>query len=93
MQAVSDDKLAIALALEGGLSFIYSSQTIQSQADMIKRVKQFKLGFVESRYNLTSKATLKDVVWIKENTHHSTITVTSDGSPHGELEGIITSRD
>ena len=93
MQAVSDDKLAIALALEGGLSFIYSSQTIQSQADMIKRVKQFKLGFVESRYNLTTEATLKDVVWIKENTHHSTITVTSDGSPHGQLEGIITSRD
>jgi IMP dehydrogenase len=93
MQAVSDDRLAIALALQGGLSFIYSSQSIEAQAQMIRRVKQFKLGFVESRYNLTIGATLKDVVRIKEETDHSTITVTSDGSPHGELLGIITSRD
>jgi IMP dehydrogenase len=93
MQAVSDDRMAIALALRGGLSFIYSSQSIQSQAEMVKRVKQFKLGFVESRYNLTTSATLKDVVSIKEKTDHSTITITSDGSPHGELLGIITSRD
>jgi len=93
MQAVSDDKLAIALALQGGLSFIYASQSIQSQSEMIQRVKQFKLGFVESRYNLTTKALLKDVIKIKEETDHSTITITSDGSPHGELKGIITSRD
>jgi len=93
MQAVSDDRLAIALALQGGLSFIYSSQSIKDQAAMIRKVKQFKLGFVESRYNLTKEATLSDVVRIKEKTNHSTITITSDGSPHGELEGIITSRD
>ena len=93
MQAVSDDRMAIALALRGGLSFIYSSQSIQSQAEMVKRVQQFELGFVESRYNLTTSATLKDVVSIKEKTDHSTITITSDGSPHGELLGIITSRD
>ncbi len=93
MQAVSDDRLAIALALQGGLSFIYSSQSIKEQAEMIRKVKQFKLGFVESRYNLTTKATLSDVVRIKEKTDHSTITITSDGSPHGELQGIITDRD
>ncbi|MBN2861396.1 MAG: IMP dehydrogenase [Sphaerochaetaceae bacterium] len=93
MQAVSDDRLAIALALQGGLSFIYSSQSIKDQAAMIRKVKQFKLGFVESRYNLTKEATLSDVVRIKEKTDHSTITITSDGSPHGMLEGIITSRD
>ena len=93
MQAVSDDRMAIALALQGGLSFIYASQSIEEQADMIRRVKQFKLGFVESRYNLTTDATLADVVHIKETTDHSTITITSDGSPHGELLGIITSRD
>lgn len=93
MQAVSDDRMAIALALQGGLSFIYASQSIDEQSDMIRRVKQFKLGFVESRYNLTTDATLADVVHIKETTDHSTITITSDGSPHGELLGIITSRD
>ncbi len=93
MQAVSDDRLAIALALQGGLSFIYSSQSIKDQAAMVQKVKRFKLGFVESRYNLTKDATLSDVVRIKEKTDHSTITITSDGSPHGKLEGIITSRD
>ena len=93
MQAVSDERMAIALALQGGLSFIYSSQSIQAQADMILRVKQFKYGFVESKYNLTTQATLKDVVSIKERTDRSTITITSDGSPHGKLLGIITSRD
>src|SRR5690554_6536114 len=60
---------------------------------MIRRVKQFKYGFVESKYNLTTQATLKDVVSIKERTDRSTITITSDGSPHGKLLGIITSRD
>ncbi len=93
MQAVSDDRLAIALALQGGLSFIYSSQSIKAQAEMIRKVKHFKLGFVESRYNLTKDATLSDVVRIKEKTDHSTITITSDGSPHGELQGLITDRD
>ncbi|HLW22157.1 MAG TPA: IMP dehydrogenase, partial [Sphaerochaetaceae bacterium] len=88
MQAVSDERMAIALALQGGLSFIYSSQSIQAQADMIRRVKQFKYGFVESKYNLTTQATLKDVVSIKERTDRSTITITSDGSPHGKLLGI-----
>ncbi len=93
MQAVSDDKLAVALARQGGISFIYSSQTIESQADMIRRVKEFKLGFVESKYNLTLQSTLEDVVRIKNTTGHTTITVTSNGCPHGELLGIITSRN
>lgn len=93
MQAVSDDKLAVSLARQGGISFIFSSQPIEAQGKMIKRVKEFKLGFVKSKYNLTEDSTLQDVVRIKEETKHTTITVTSDGSPHGDLKGIITSRD
>ena len=45
MQSVSDDKLAIALAKEGGISFIYGSQTIQDQAAMVARVKGHKAGW------------------------------------------------
>lgn len=93
MQAVSDDTLAVALARQGGISFIYSSQTIESQADMIRKAKEFKLGFVESKYNLTLNSTLEDVVRIKNTTAHTTITVTSNGCPHGQLLGIITSRN
>ncbi|MDC7245982.1 MAG: IMP dehydrogenase [Sphaerochaetaceae bacterium] len=93
MQSVSDDTLAVALARQGGLSFIYSSQTIEAQSEMVRKVKEFKLGFVESRFNLTLESTLADVVRIKNTTDHTTITVTSDGCPHGELLGIITSRN
>ena len=53
MQSVSNDTLAIALAKEGGISFIYGSQTIEDQAAMVKRVKDYKAGFVTSASNLT----------------------------------------
>lgn len=93
MQSVSDDKLAIALARCGGLSFVFSSQPIEEQAEMIQRVKRFKAGFVISDANLTPENTLKDVLALKERTGHSTIAITEDGSPSKRLLGIVTSRD
>ena len=93
MQSVSNDTLAIALAKEGGVSFIYGSQSIQDQADMIRRVKAHKAGFVKSDSNISPKATLKDVLRLKEQTSHSTMAVTEDGTANGKLLGIVTSRD
>ena len=93
MQSVSNDTLAIALAKEGGISFIYGSQTVEQQAEMVKRVKAHKAGFVISDSNLTVENTLKDVLALKEKTNHSTMAVTSDGSANGKLLGIVTSRD
>lgn len=93
MQSVSDDKLAIALAKEGGISFIYGSQSIEKQAAMVARVKGYKAGFVTSDSNIKPNQTLVEAVALKEKTGHSTIAVTEDGSPHGKLLGIITSRD
>jgi IMP dehydrogenase len=93
MQAVSDDKLAIALAKEGGISFIFGSQSIQNQAAMIARVKAYKAGFVSSDSNIRPDATLEEVVAISTRTGHSTVAVTEDGTANGKLEGIITSRD
>ena len=93
MQSVSNDTLAIALAKEGGVSFIYGSQSIQDQADMIRRVKAHKAGFVKSDSNISPKATLKDVLRLKEKTNHSTMAVTKDGTANGKLLGIVTSRD
>ncbi|NLK45274.1 MAG: IMP dehydrogenase [Treponema sp.] len=93
MQSVSDDKLAIALAKEGGISFIYGSQTIEKQAAMVARVKGHKAGFVTSDSNVRPDDLLQDVVTLKEKTGHSTIAVTEDGTPNGKLKGIITSRD
>ena len=93
MQAVSNDTLAIALAKEGGISFIYGSQTIEQQAEMIRRVKAHKAGFVKSDSNISPENTLEDVLNLKEITKHSTMAVTEDGTPNGKLLGIVTSRD
>ena len=93
MQSVSDDKLAISLAKEGGLSFIYGSQSIQSQAEMVSRVKKHKAGFVISDSNVKPDSTLEELVKTIEQTGHSTVAVTDNGKSNGKLLGIITSRD
>ena len=93
MQSVSNDTLAIELARNGGLSFIYGSQPIAEQAEMVRRVKKFKAGFVSSDSNIRPDATLRDVLALRAHMGHSTIGVTEDGSPNGRLLGIVTSRD
>ena len=93
MQSVSNDTLAVALAKEGGLSFIYGSQSIESEAAMVARVKGYKAGFVTSDSNLPPQATLQDVLALKARNGHSTVAITEDGSNEGRLLGIVTSRD
>ena len=93
MQSVSDDGMAVALARNGGLSFIFGSQSIESQTEMVRRVKKFKAGFVISDANLTPEHRLKHVLELSRRTGHSTIGITSDGSSHGKLLGIVTGRD
>ena len=93
MQSVSNDTMAIALAKEGGISFIYGSQSIEDEAAMVARVKSYKAGFVPSASNLTPDATLRDVLELKERKGYSTMAVTSDGSANGRLLGIVSSRD
>ena len=93
MQSVSGPRLAIALAQQGGISFIYGSQTIEDEAAMVAEVKSYKAGFVVSDSTLTPDMTLDEVVELKERTGHSTMPVTDDGTPTGKLLGIVTSRD
>ncbi|MDH6353848.1 IMP dehydrogenase [Dysgonomonas sp. PH5-45] len=93
MQSVSGPELAIELARNGGLSFIFGSQPIASQAEMVLKVKKFKAGFVVSDSNLTPEHTLADVVELKRKTGHSTIGITDNGQQNGKLLGIVTSRD
>ena len=93
MQSVSGDRLAVALATEGGVSFIYGSQTVEDEAAMVRRAKGYKAGFVTSDSNLRPDATLAEVLALKEKTGHSTVAVTEDGTAEGRLVGIVTSRD
>ena len=93
MQSVSGEKLAVALAQEGGISFIYGSQTIEDEAAMVARVKATKAGFVPSDSNVRPDSVLADIVELKRRTGHSTVAVTEDGTADGKLVGIVTSRD
>jgi IMP dehydrogenase len=93
MQSVSDDKLAVALAKEGGISFIYGAQSIESEAAMVARVKNYKAGFVVSASNLTPENTLGDVLALKAKNGFSTVAITDDGTANGKLLGIVSSRD
>ena len=93
MQSVSNDTLAVALAKEGGISFIYGSQSVEDEAAMVARVKSYKAGFVPSDSNLRPDATMQDVLELKKRTGHSTVAITSDGTSAGKLLGIVTSRD
>ncbi len=93
MQSVSGEKLAIALAKEGGVSFIYGSQSVEDEAAMVAAVKKHKAGFVVSSSNIRPDATLFDILALKEKTGHSTVAVTDDGTANGVLLGIVTGRD
>lgn len=93
MQSVSDDRMAVALAKEGGVSFIFGSQPIDSQAAMVKRVKGHKAGFVRSDSNIRPDQTLADIIALKQKSGHSTVAVTDDGTAEGKILGIVTSRD
>ena len=85
MQSVSGDRLAVALATEGGVSFIYGSQSVEDEAAMVRRAKSFKAGFVRSDSNIRPDATLGDILILKEKTGHSTVAVTEDGTQEGRL--------
>ncbi len=93
MQSVSGDRLAVALATEGGVSFIYGSQSVADEAAMVARAKNYKAGFVPSDSNLSPASTLADVLALKARTGHATVAVTEDGTAAGKLVGIVTSRD
>lgn len=93
MQSVSNDGMAISLAREGGLSFIYCSQSIEDECKMVSNVKNYKAGFVKSDSNIAPEKTLKDVLEMTKKTGHRTIAVTEGGDPHSKLLGVVTGRD
>ena len=93
MQSVSGEEMGVALAREGGIAFIFGSQSIESQAKMVENVKKNKAGFVISDSNVTPDATLRDVVELVEKTGHSTVMITDDGTANGKFLGLVTDKD
>ena len=93
MQAVSGEEMGIALAREGGVAFIYGSQSIESQAEMVRKVKKHKAGFITSDSNVKSGTTLREVIQLVNKTGHSTVIITDDGTANGRFIGLVTDKD
>jgi len=93
MQSVSGEKMAIALARQGGCSFIFGAQSIESQAEMVKNVKKYKAGFITSDSNVKRETTIAELIRLIEETSHSTVMVTEDGTPNGKFLGLVTDKD
>ena len=93
MQSVSGKEMGIALAREGGVAFIYGSQSIESQAEMVRSVKRHKAGFITSDSNVKPSTSLREVIELVNKTGHSTVMVTDDGTATGKFLGLVTDKD
>ena len=93
MQAVSGTDMGVALARQGGVAFVFCSQSIEAQATMIAKIKSHKAGFVRSDSNVKPDASLQELLDVMKKTGHSTVPVTEDGTSNGKFMGILTDKD
>ena len=90
MDTVTEHRLAIAMAQNGGIGCIHKNMTIEQQAEEVRRVKRFESGMVVDPITISADASLRDVIEIKTTHAISGIPVTE---ADGTLVGIITNRD
>ena len=83
----------IGLALNGGIGIIHSNNTPDDQAEEVKRVKKFEQGFISKPVTVKCSDSVEYVVSLKQKFGFSGFPVTHDGSPTGQLLGLVTSRD
>jgi len=93
MDTVTEDTLAIAIALQGGIGFIHYNMPPLEQAKQIQKVKRFKSGFVSDLITLDPSAKIWDVVGIRNDYGFTSIPITDNGKSHGKLVGMITKYD
>jgi IMP dehydrogenase len=94
MDTVTNSRLAIALALQGGLGILhYNSPTIEQQVEEVMKVKRFKNGLVSHPVTLAPDDLIDEAARIKDELGYSTIPVTEDGTSTGRVAGLLTQRD
>lgn len=93
MDTVTESKMAISLALMGGIGIIHCNNTIEEQVKEVKRVKRYENGFILDPVVFSPENKVQDVLDIKEKYHFSGIPITETGKLNSKLLGIVTNRD
>jgi IMP dehydrogenase len=93
MDTVTEHRMAIALALQGGIGVVHYNNSVEAQTDEIRKVKRFENGFITSPVVLSADHTLADVDAIKKKMGFSGIPITEDGTLRTRVVGIVTNRD
>ncbi len=93
MDTVTEHRMAIALALQGGIGVVHYNNAVAKQAEEVKKVKRFENGFITSPVVLSADHTIADVDSIKQRMGFSGIPITEDGSLRTRVIGIVTNRD
>lgn len=90
MDTVTEARLAIALAQEGGIGVIHKNMSIADQAAHVRKVKRFESGVVKDPITILPTTTVREVMELSKKYNFNAFPVTDD---HNELVGILTSRD
>jgi len=93
MDTVTEEKMAIYMALLGGMGILHYNNTIEEQVRMLKNVKRFENGFIVDPIVLGPENCIQDVRDIKKRLGFSGIPITEDGTLNTKLIGIVTARD
>jgi len=93
MDTVTENKMAIGMALLGGIGIVHYNNTPAAQVEEVRKVKRFENGFITDPVVLGPKNAIADVDLIFQEQGFSGIPITEDGTIEGKLVGIVTNRD
>ncbi|ORM40399.1 Inosine-5'-monophosphate dehydrogenase [Babesia sp. Xinjiang] len=93
MDTVTESKMAIELALQGGIGVIHNNLTLEESVEEVRKVKRFENGFIVDPYTLTPQHTVEDWMTIRDKYGYRSIPITTNGRRGSKLEGIVTSGD
>ncbi len=93
MDTVTEDRMAIAMALHGGIGVIHKNCEPADQAEMVQRVKRFENGFIRDPLVLSPNHKITDVIEIRERHGFKAVPITEDGTLDSKVVGLITRND
>jgi IMP dehydrogenase len=93
MDTVTESRLAVAMAQQGGLGVIHKNLTIDEQASEVDRVKRSESGMIVNPITLSAEHKIYEALDLMKKYRISGVPITDDGSKEGRLVGILTNRD